>query len=86
MNNQEIYSILGFVKISAYRTKTLKAIGDEFKMPSEISAELNLKTSQISTALMDLKNKNLVVCINEDVRKGRLYKCTDLGKEVLKLL
>ena len=34
----------------------------------------------------DLKKKNLVICVNEEVRKGRLYKCTDLGKEIIKKL
>lgn len=55
-------------------------------MPSQIAKEINVNTSQVSSALSDLKKKNLVICINEDVRKGRLYKCTDLGKSVAKKL
>lgn len=86
MDEKEIYKILGYVKISPYRTNTLKSLGDDLKMPSEIAKENNMKTSQISTALSDLKNKNLVICVNEEVRKGRLYKCTDLGKGILKRL
>lgn len=86
MEINELYEILGYVKISPYRTNTLKAIGDKLKMPSEIASELNIKTSQVSSALSDLKEKNLVVCINEEVRKGRLYKCTDLGLKILKEL
>ena len=81
-----MYKILGFIKISQYRTNTLKSIGDELKMPSEIADELDIKTSQVSASLSDLKKKNLVICINEEVRKGRLYKCTDLGLEILKEL
>lgn len=86
MDEKEIFEILGFIKISPYRTNTLKSIGDNLKMPSEIAKENNIKTSQVSTALSDLKDKNLVLCVNEEVRKGRLYKCTDLGKEILKKL
>lgn len=86
MDENEIYKILGYIKISPYRTETLKAIDNDFKMPSEIAKEINVNTSQVSAALSDLKKKNLVVCVNEEVRKGRLYKCTDLGKEVLKKL
>lgn len=86
MDEKEIFEILGYVKISPYRTNTLKSLEDELKMPSEIAKENDVKTSQISTALSDLKKKNLVVCVNEEVRKGRLYKCTDLGKEILKKL
>ncbi|WP_407391730.1 MarR family transcriptional regulator [Methanobrevibacter sp.] len=83
MDNTEIYHILGYIKISPYRTNTLKSIGNELKMPSEIANELNLKTSQVSAALSDLKKKNLVICVNEEVRKGRLYKCTPLGLKLL---
>ena len=86
MDEKELFEILGYVKISTYRTNTLKSISDELKMPSEIANEINIKTSQVSAALSDLKKKDLVICVNEEVRKGRLYKCTDLGKEILKKL
>ena len=86
MDEKELFEILGYIKISPYRTKTLKSIGSELKMPSEIAKENNLKTSQVSSALSDLKEKDLVICVNEEVRKGRLYRCTDLGKEILKKL
>ncbi|WP_407454003.1 transcriptional regulator, partial [Methanobrevibacter sp.] len=81
MDEKELFEILGYVKVSPYRTKTLKSIGDELKIPSEIASDINVKTSQVSSALSDLKKKDLVICVNEEVRKGRLYKCTDLGKE-----
>lgn len=86
MNEKELYSILGFVKISKYRIETLKTIGNSYKMPSEIARETGFKTSQISSALHDLKSKNLVVCLNEEVKKGRLYKCSELGLEILECL
>lgn len=86
MDSTEFYKILGYVKISPYRTNTLKCVGNKVKMPSEIGNELNYKTSQVSAALTDLKKRNLVICINEEVRKGRLYKCTELGLEILSRL
>ena len=86
MDEKELFEILGYIKISPYRTKTLKSIGSELKMPSEIAKENNIKTSQVSSALSDLKEKDLVICVNEEVRKGRLYRCTDLGKEIIKKL
>ena len=55
-------------------------------MPSEIANDINIKTSQVSAALSDLKKHNLVICINEEVRKGRLYKCTELGLELLEYI
>ena len=68
------------------RKNTLKFIGDDLKMPSEIARGININTSQVSSALSDLKNQNLVICINEEVRKGRLYKCTELGLQLIELL
>lgn len=86
MDDTELYKILGYVKISQYRTDTLKSIANELKMPSEIANELNIQTSQVSAALGDLKNKELVICVNEEVRKGRLYKCTPLGLKIIDLI
>ena len=86
MNETEIYELLGYVKVSFYRNETLKSITNDLKMPSQIAKEINVNTSQVSSALSDLKKKNLVICVNEEVRKGRLYKCTDLGKELVKRL
>ena len=86
MNDDELFRALGFVKVSQFRIDTLKAIGNSFKMPSEIAGEIDLTISQVSRILIGLKNENIVLCINEDMRKGRLYKCTQLGIEVLKNL
>ncbi len=86
MNENDFFYILGFLKASRLRLTTLKAIGTGVMMPSEISGKANIRTSQASSALRDLKGKGLVVCINDDVRKGRLYRCTSLGLEVLEYI
>lgn len=86
MNNEEFMEILGFVKVSLYRTKTLKFIGEGLKMPSEVAKHLNIRTSHASNVLSALKKQGLVICINEKVKKGRLYQNTDLAKEILKYL
>ena len=83
MEETKLQELIGYVKVSPYRTNTLKSLGNEVKMPSEIARSINIETSQVSAALSDLKKQNLVVCINETVRKGRLYKCTELGLELL---
>ena len=86
MDEMELYKILGYVKVSPYRTNTLRSIGSELKMPSEIAKEIDVRTSQVSSALADLKKYDLVICVNEEVRKGRLYKCTDLGSQIIEHL
>lgn len=86
MNKEKLMETLGFVKVSPYRTKTLKFIGDGFKMPSEVAKHLNIRTSHASNVLSALKKQGLVICINEKVKKGRLYQNTELAKEILKYL
>ncbi len=36
--------------------------------------------------LNDLKSKKLVICLNENAKKGRLYKTTKLGLKILEIL
>jgi len=86
MSNDEIYEILGYVLASEYRTNIIKSIGQDMKIPSVIASDLDLRTNHISNVLKDLKERNIVICLNENAKKGRLYKNTELGLEILKLL
>lgn len=86
MSNDEIFELLGYVVASEYRTNILKSIGKGIKIPSVIAEDIGLRTNHVSNVLRDLKEHNLVLCLNEDARKGRLYKNTELGLEILKYL
>lgn len=86
LNEDEIWAIIGFIKVSQTRYQTLKALENEYLMPTEIAKRTNIRTTQISNALHDLKEKNLVVCRNEEARKGRIYQHTELGSKILKLI
>ena len=85
-NNEDIYKIVGYVMASDYRTNILKCIGKEIKIPSAIAEEVGLRTSHVSNVLKNLKEKNLVVCLNEEAKKGRLYKNTELGLQILEYI
>ena len=61
MQEIKLYELLGYVKISPYRTNTLKSIGNGIKMPSEIARDININTSQVSAALSDLKKQELIM-------------------------
>ncbi len=61
-------------------------IDDSFKMPSEIAEEMDLRINQISAILSDLKKENIVVCINEEEKTGRLYQLTPEGKEAYNII
>ena len=42
--------------------------------------------NHISNTLKELKDHDLVECINPEVRKGRLYRLTDKREEIVKKL
>lgn len=86
MNDDEIFRLVGYVMASEYRTNILKSIGEKIKIPSAIAEDTGLRTNHVSNVLKDLKENSLVVCLNENARKGRLYKNTDLSLEILKFL
>ena len=86
MNDDELFKLVGYVMASDYRKNIIKSIGNDIKIPSVIAEEIGLRTNHVSNVLNDLKSKNIVVCLNEEARKGRLYKNTDLGLTILKYI
>lgn len=85
--DEEMVDLLTYVKPSKYRKNILLALeNEELKIPSEIANEIATITSHVSSHLSCLKEKDLIKCINEDARKGRLYQITAKGKNVLKHL
>lgn len=81
--DDELLKLISYVEISKYREKTLKSIGNNVKIPTNIAKDSDIRTNHISKILSELKSKEIVECINEEARKGRLYRLTDTGKEVL---
>lgn len=81
--DDELLKLTSYVEISKYREKTLKSIGNNVKIPTNIAKDSNIRTNHISKVLSELKSKEIIECINEEARKGRLYRLTDTGKEVL---
>ena len=81
--DDELLKLTSYVEISKYREKTLKSIGNNVKIPTNIAKDSGIRTNDISKVLSELKSKEIVECINEEARKGRLYRLTDTGKEVL---
>ena len=86
MSEKEIIRKISYIKRSKNRLKVVYIIGDSFKMPSEIAEEMNLRINQISAILSDLKKENIVVCINEEEKTGRLYQLTPEGKEAYNMI
>lgn len=74
---------ISYVKISKYRTKVMKSLDGDVKIPTAIANDSGIRTNHISKVLSELKAHELVECINPEVRKGRLYRLTDKGEEVV---
>jgi len=86
MHDDDIIKLVAYVGISKVRSNVLNFIGDDLRYPSQIAKELNIRIQHVSTALKELKEKELVECINEDVKVGRLYRTTNNGKQVITLM
>ena len=84
--SDEMLKEMSYVKISQYRTKVIKALEDDIKIPSKIAKDSDIRQNHISKVLAELKAHELVECINPEVRKGRLYRLTPKGDELVKNL
>ena len=82
--SDEMLKEISYVKISTYRTKVMKSLDDEVLMPTQIARNSDIRPNHISKVLAELKAHELVECINPEVRKGRLYRLTDKGDDIVK--
>ena len=80
--SDEILAEISYVEISKYRTKVMKTLDDKVKIPSQIAKDSEIRQNHISKVLAELKARELIECINPEVRKGRLYRLTDKGEKV----
>lgn len=83
MDQQDIIVLAGWVKASSYRNRVMINLGNKTKTPSSIARDSQIKMNHVSMILKALKEKKLIICLNEDSKKGRLYQMTDLGKQVV---
>ena len=84
--SDEMLKEVGYIQVSAYRTKVMKSLDGEVKIPSQIAKDTDIMQNHMSATLKQLKEHELVECINPEVRKGRLYRLTNKGEEIIKKL
>lgn len=77
--------LFGKVSSSSYRKKILLKLSEGVKTPKLLSRETGIKFSHISVVLKELKDLKLIKCLTPELRKGRMYGITKLGKDTLKL-
>ena len=81
--DDETLRTYAYVNVSNYRVKVMKTLMDsEVKTPTVIANDSGIRQNHISKVLKELKEVGVAECINEDARKGRLYRLTDLGDEI----
>ena len=64
----------------------MKSLDGDVKIPTAIAKDSEIRPNHISKVLSELRAHELVECINPEVRKGRLYRLTDKGDEIVKNL
>ena len=82
--SDEMLTEISYVNISKYRTKVMKTLDGEVKIPTAIAKDSGIRTNHVSKVLSELKAHELIECINPEARKGRLYRQTEKGEEVSK--
>lgn len=82
--DDKILILVEYIKQSPNRTKVLKSLGEEVLRPSEITNKTDIHINNVSRSLKQMKEKNIVYLLNPESKRGRLYKLTEDGKEVLK--
>lgn len=82
MDEDGYWKKLSFVKRSSQREAVLQET-DSPSMPSEIADRTGMHNSHVSRALTELRERDLVTCLNPEDHRGRLYRATEEGEWVL---
>ena len=78
--------LIHHVNKSSYRVKVINTLENYPKIPKDIAADCGILQNHISNVLTELSNLGLIVCINPEVKKGRVYRLTEDGEEMLSKL
>lgn len=85
--DDETLILIEYMKNAPTRVKVLKSFkGEDFIMPIEISRKTGLHPNNVSKKLKDLREHELVYVINPEYHVPKLYRLTESGKKILKLL
>jgi hypothetical protein len=82
--NSAVLNIISDIKSSKYRQEALYIFmkSKEAKTPSKISKILGIEVSHTCKILNDLKNHELIICINEKDKKNKIHEISELGRSI----
>lgn len=75
---------VGYIIRSPLSRRIAEVLEKDVLTPFQISKKTKMARSNVSTKLVELRKRNLVVCLNPEDKVGRLYKVTKYGQLVLK--
>lgn len=84
--NDDTLKTYAYVSISSYRVRAAKSLQVENKTPTQIANDSNIRVNHISKVLRELKECGVAECINEEKRKNRIYRLTDVGQNIVQHL
>ncbi|MBR1611781.1 MAG: transcriptional regulator [Methanobrevibacter sp.] len=82
--DDETLKVYGYVISSSYREKSVKSLEKSDKIPTDLADDIGIRINHISKVLKELKDTGVIVCVNEEKRKNRLYKLTPKGEKIAK--
>ena len=84
--SDEIRAIVEYLRCSKYRLIIFKYIARKPNIPSRIACDLNIDKSIVSRILKQLRNKQLIYSVFPELRKGRIFFLTPIGKEIYQFI
>lgn len=77
------WDLISFVKSSDKRLRILSMLKGSVSTPSDISVNLSIPISHVSSTLSELMEHKIVTCLTPERRKTKLYKITEKGVKIL---
>ena len=77
------WDLISFVKSSDKRLRILSLLKNSVFTPSDLSTNLSIPISHVSSTLSELMENKIVICLTPDRRKTKLFIITEKGIKVL---
>ena len=81
--NMDDEHLIVYINRSSYRVKIVQSLGRGYKIPTNIATDTGLLRNHISYVLSALARVGVVECVNPEYKKGRIYRLTKKGFEIL---
>lgn len=81
-----MWDLAGWVISSDPRRSVLDATIDGPITPKTISDKKGVRMEYVSRSLSELSERDLVECLNPEAHKGKLYRITDKGEDVIAMI